>query len=205
MLSESKFGLSQSKFGLSQSKFGLSVQISAITFLREKTPGLCSLLISREYVIFTQWRQIVLNFCFEFFSISFIILAWLRLPTKLKRIQKENWEEFGIIGWKLRCVNVLSKNIFWFCNVSGDAGDSLGYHNGMKFSTKDKDNDSDPGYSCAQHFKGAWWYNGYQRSNLNGLYLRGEHNNFSSVSWHGWRGEYFSLQKTEMKIRPSKS
>ena len=100
---------------------------------------------------------------------------------------------------------MLSKNIFEFYNVSGDAGDSLEYHNGMIFSTKDRDNDL-ASYSCAQLKKGAWWYKNCHYSNLNGLYLRGPTTSFAdSVIWYYWRGDYYSLQKTEMKIRPSQS
>ena len=77
----------------------------------------------------------------------------------------------------------------------------------MKFSTKDRDNDLHYGYSCAQHFKGAWWYNTCHHSNLNGLYLRGPHDTSyaDGVNWYYWRGHHYSLQKTEMKIRPTKS
>ena len=76
----------------------------------------------------------------------------------------------------------------------------------MKFSTKDRDNDLDSSRFCAQRFKGAWWYEGCHHSNLNGLYLRGRHTSHGDgVNWLQWRGHYYSLQKTEMKIRPSKS
>ena len=72
----------------------------------------------------------------------------------------------------------------------------------MRFSTKDRDNDKS-GRSCAQAFKGAWWYNRCHDSNLNGLYLRGIHTSRGDgVNWYHWRGDYYSLQKTEMKIRP---
>ena len=95
--------------------------------------------------------------------------------------------------------------IFFDTIISGDAGDSLGYHNGMKFSTKDRDNDLHSGYSCAQESKGAWWYYKCHSSNLNGLYLRGNHTSYADgVNWYRWRGFYYSLQKTDMKIRPSK-
>ncbi|XP_019637151.1 PREDICTED: ficolin-2-like [Branchiostoma belcheri] len=77
-------------------------------------------------------------------------------------------------------------------NYSGTAGDSLTYHDGKPFSTKDRDNDG----SCAQLHKGAWWYNSCYRSNLNGLYLDG-------VNWRHWKGYNYSLKRTEMKLRPA--
>lgn len=47
---------------------------------------------------------------------------------------------------------------------SGDAGDSLSYHRGRKFSTKDQDNDNNPNSNCAKDYKGAWWFdNCYSR------------------------------------------
>ena len=87
--------------------------------------------------------------------------------------------------------------------TKGDAGDSLTAQNGMKFSTKDQDNDT-YGASCAQVFNGAWWYQSCYDSNLNGGYLRGPHPNIygSGVNWMAFRGVRYSLKKTEMKIRP---
>ena len=54
----------------------------------------------------------------------------------------------------------------------------------MNFSTKDQDNDlrSD---SCAETFKGAWWYNDCDASNLNGQYLGGHHVTFADgINWY---------------------
>lgn len=42
---------------------------------------------------------------------------------------------------------------------SGDAGDSLSYHAGQKFSALDLDNDSWVEGNCAQAHTGGWWYN----------------------------------------------
>ena len=81
-------------------------------------------------------------------------------------------------------------------------GDSLSGHRGHKFSTRDQDNDAWPN-SCAERFKGAWWYSSCHASNLNGLYLRGNHSSYADgVNWRYWTGFYYSLRFTEMKIRP---
>ncbi|XP_046860830.1 angiopoietin-related protein 7-like [Xenia sp. Carnegie-2017] len=83
---------------------------------------------------------------------------------------------------------------------SGNARDSLSYHNGMAFSTKDSDNDKISG-NCAIRDKGAWWYNGCHQSNLNGHYYSGAYNSWSSVSWYNWKYNYKSLKFTEMKMK----
>ncbi|XP_075116981.1 ficolin-2-like [Leptodactylus fuscus] len=85
--------------------------------------------------------------------------------------------------------------------TSGDMGDSLSYQNGMKFSTRDQDNDADT-RSCADMYKGAWWYNGCHKSNLNGLYLLGKHDTFANgINWESGKGFNYSYKRSEMKIR----
>ncbi|KAL9982305.1 hypothetical protein ACROYT_G004332 [Oculina patagonica] len=93
---------------------------------------------------------------------------------------------------------------------SGTAGDCMymsgngeEYANGMQFSTKDNDNEPYSG-SCAVKFKGAWWYRTCHASNLNGLYHGGQHDSRADgVNWYTFRGFYYSLKRTEMKLRPS--
>jgi len=88
---------------------------------------------------------------------------------------------------------------FYF--FAGTAGDSLGYHRGQAFSTKDRDNDQNSGGNCALRYKGGWWYKGCYASNLNGLYLHGKLDDKGMV-WQGWKNNNYSVKRSEMKIRP---
>ncbi|XP_077303225.1 microfibril-associated glycoprotein 4-like isoform X2 [Lithobates pipiens] len=83
-------------------------------------------------------------------------------------------------------------------NLCKPIGDSLTFHNGMGFSTYDHDRDMSSG-NCAIAHKGAFWYFNCQCANLNGLYLRGPTNQFA-MTWYTWRGYYYSMKITELKI-----
>ncbi|XP_027057725.1 ficolin-2-like [Pocillopora damicornis] len=85
---------------------------------------------------------------------------------------------------------------------SGTAGDGMNKQSDMQFSTRDSDNDINPDGSCAQQFKGAWWYSYCHHSNLNGLYLNGSHSSMADgVNWIPFKGYYYSLKRTEMKVK----
>merc|ERR1719239_1456844 len=90
---------------------------------------------------------------------------------------------------------------------TGDGGDALiteGYSsnnhiaNGQKFSTPDRDNDNNVGFSCASGYPGGWWYNHCLETNLNGIW--GGTDNFQGVTWYPVTGSYSSLIFSEMKL-----
>ena len=86
-------------------------------------------------------------------------------------------------------------------SYTGTAGDSFSYHNGMQFSTKDRDHS--PG-RCAKKFHGAWWYNNCFYSNLNGKYPNGKNMDISvALVWFHFKGHQNSLRKYEMKVKPA--
>ena len=77
------------------------------------------------------------------------------------------------------------------------SADSLSYHNGMKFSTYDRDNDNKTS-NCAVGYSGAWWYRSCHFSNLNGKYGM---NDDRGIIWYHWKGFKYSLNQTEMMVR----
>ena len=79
----------------------------------------------------------------------------------------------------------------------GSGGDSLSYHNGMMFTTKDRDNDKRRNQNCATRRESAWWFNNcaVYMSDLNGRYM-------SAIKWREWKNNRRSIEKVEMKIRP---
>ena len=80
-------------------------------------------------------------------------------------------------------------------------GVSFSGHSGMQFSSKDADNDVFEEGSCSLIYHGGWWYSACHFSNLNGLYLGGPHASYADgIEWNAFRGLYYSLKTTEMKI-----
>ncbi|KAL7742351.1 hypothetical protein ACLKA6_018987 [Drosophila palustris] len=89
--------------------------------------------------------------------------------------------------------------------ANGTAGDSLDWHQGLKFSTFDKDNNKYKGVNCAISFSGAWWYRGgfyCYSSQLTGTYK--ENADEKGINWETFRGTELSLKTAIMMIRPKK-
>ena len=83
---------------------------------------------------------------------------------------------------------------------TGTAGDALAVHNGLQFTTKDRDNDLRSVGNCAIAHRGAWWYEKCHHSNLNGRYLNGQ-DDHNGINWFHFAGRYFSLKFAQMKLR----
>ncbi|XP_059155916.1 fibrinogen-like protein 1 isoform X2 [Physella acuta] len=93
---------------------------------------------------------------------------------------------------------------------SGNAGDSMTSpwenHDGMPFSTKDQDNDGRYYDSCAEHYKGAWWFNNCFEAHLNGRYYhKGFHKFYfqrDGIQWNTIH-MYSSLKAVQMMVKPA--
>ncbi|XP_056016819.1 ryncolin-1-like [Ostrea edulis] len=83
----------------------------------------------------------------------------------------------------------------------GTAGDSFSQHTGMKFTTKDQDNDTFKA-NCATHLKAAWWYTHCYLSNLNGQYANSAGISDDYLTWYRWGNKYEVLRRASMMIRP---
>ncbi|XP_061176300.1 ficolin-3-like [Saccostrea echinata] len=84
---------------------------------------------------------------------------------------------------------------------SGTAGDSVAWHSGMKFTTKDQDNDNKISGNCAVDYHGGWWYNNCLNSNLNGEYAQSNVTGSKYPIWYHWKKRSEALKKTMMMIR----
>nr|XP_034328004.1 ryncolin-1 [Crassostrea gigas] len=84
---------------------------------------------------------------------------------------------------------------------SGTGGDSLKEQNGMKFSTKDQDNDTWKD-NCAVSVKGGgWWFGACLNCDLNGLYRPSASGTWLCVSWYKFGNEHRGLKTASMMIR----
>ncbi|TRY68201.1 hypothetical protein DNTS_025757 [Danionella cerebrum] len=109
---------------------------------------------------------------------------------------------------------------YYFGGDAGDAFDGYAFgddpsdkfytsHNGMQFSTPDKDNDKFQEH-CAQQEGSGWWMNRCHAAHLNGKYYQGgkytekdtEYGYDNGIIWATWHSRWYSLKETTMKIIP---
>ena len=93
--------------------------------------------------------------------------------------------------------NEKSNYVLHVAHYDGTAGESfIEKHNGMPFSTHDRDNDQWP-KNCAIEFVGAWWYRSCHLANLNGQWGAGD---YKGPRWNTLSGVN-ALSFSEMKFR----
>ncbi|GAA6070900.1 fibrinogen gamma chain, partial [Tachysurus ichikawai] len=110
---------------------------------------------------------------------------------------------------------------YYYGGEAGDAFDGFAFgddvsdkaltsHNGLQFSTPDRDNDRYSG-NCAKQDGSGWWMNQCHAAHLNGKYYRGgkytqkdvgEHGFDNGIIWATWHNRWYSLKQTTMKIIP---
>uniref|UniRef100_A0A4W4FLR8 Fibrinogen beta chain n=2 Tax=Electrophorus electricus TaxID=8005 RepID=A0A4W4FLR8_ELEEL len=140
---------------------------------------------------------------------------WTGVKTKVQ------YQQFTVQGESTNYILAVGK-------YSGTAGNTLlegatelqgenrtmTIHNGMMFSTFDRDNDrwvpGDPSKQCSKEDGGGWWYNSCHSANPNGRYYWGgsytkhmaKHGTDDGIVWMNWKGSWYSLKAISMKIRP---
>nr|XP_029497967.1 angiopoietin-related protein 3-like [Oncorhynchus nerka] len=89
--------------------------------------------------------------------------------------------------------------------ASGNLPDAMSNHTGMKFSTKDRDNDNLEDSHCAYTYTGGWWFNACGDTNLNGRYIhvrsKGRAECRRGIHWKPTRGASYYLRSTQISIR----
>ena len=94
----------------------------------------------------------------------------------------------------------------------GGEYDSMAYHNGVPFSTPDKDNDGSYNFNCASAYGGAWWHDGCFKSNLNGKHdyhqpvgdKRIPTPGANRLCWYDGHDNFIHFTHVQMMIRPKR-
>nr|XP_034338071.1 fibrinogen-like protein 1 [Crassostrea gigas] len=125
-------------------------------------------------------------------------------PQEL-RLERFNGEKAYAVYSQFAVGDETSKYMLEVNGYSGNAGDSLEYHNYMKFSTTDQDNDQDNdryGGNCATDYRSGWWFKWCHRANPNGQYADSEKIGPGYIIWKLWKNSSLSLKSIQLMIRP---
>ena len=98
-----------------------------------------------------------------------------------------------------------------YVSADSNVDDSLSYHNGMEFSTRDRDNDMDTrtGQSCAAKYggEGGFWFNSCKQVGANNPYASSSDgyqvHPVNRIRWDAWHGIEYSLKTFQMMMRPT--
>lgn len=92
-------------------------------------------------------------------------------------------------------------------HFSGDLPDAMANSTGMRFSTKDRNNDNHQNSNCARSYTGGWWVNACGENSLNGRYLwsraRGRSMRRRGIHWKPGTGPSYFLKTTKITVRPA--
>uniref|UniRef100_A0A3Q3WJV6 Fibrinogen C-terminal domain-containing protein n=1 Tax=Mola mola TaxID=94237 RepID=A0A3Q3WJV6_MOLML len=134
-------------------------------------------------------------------------LYWITRQAQYKlRVTLEDWQGRQVFA-EYDSFHLEPENDWYRLRLgqySGNAGDSLSWHNNKAFTTLDRDKDSYTG-NCAHYQKGGWWYHMCAHSNLNGVWYRGGHYRSryqDGAYWAEFHGGSYSLKRISMMIKP---
>ena len=124
------------------------------------------------------------------------------------RVDLEDWQGQTRYA-KYSYIKVLSESQNYQLDIgsyAGTAGDSLSYHNGMQFSTHDRDNDLRSPSCISTHGYGGFWHNNCMRVGVNNYYSHSSSGYGAAIGdrirWDAWYGYQYSLKSTRLMIRP---
>ncbi|XP_056606245.1 angiopoietin-related protein 3 [Triplophysa dalaica] len=123
-------------------------------------------------------------------------------------IELEDWkEEKRFIEYTFTLGGPATDYTLHLAPLSGDLPDAMSNHTGMKFSTKDRDNDKHDESNCARNYTGGWWFDACGDTNLNGRYAwirpKARPQRRKGIYWRPAKGSPFTLKSTKITIRPS--
>ncbi|XP_060079382.1 angiopoietin-related protein 7-like [Ylistrum balloti] len=131
-------------------------------------------------------------------------LHYLTIKASILRIQMVSW--LGDAKYAqystFKVENETENYKLTIYGFSGNTSDCMFYHNGMSFSTYDRDNDLSP-TSCAENHLGGWWYNACHYTNLNGAEYSNRQNYHKRPVWENFytNSNDGSLRKTKMLLK----
>ncbi|XP_066919885.1 microfibril-associated glycoprotein 4-like [Clytia hemisphaerica] len=121
---------------------------------------------------------------------------WVGSEVRFDMIQKggtKMWAKYS----NFEVASEATGFVLHISGYSGNAGDGMSGHNGMKFTTFDRDNDKWTPGNCALTFYGAWWANACHGVHLNGAFdALQRYPSYHAVSWN-----HKSLRFSEIKVR----
>ncbi|XP_028260565.1 angiopoietin-related protein 3 [Parambassis ranga] len=122
------------------------------------------------------------------------------------RVDLEDWrEEKHWAEYRFSLEGPSKDYTLHISHLSGDLPDAMANSTGMRFSTKDRNNDNNRNSNCARNYSGGWWLSSCGETNLNGRYLwlrgKGRSMRRKGLHWKPGTGSSYSLKMTKITIR----